>query len=176
MGHQKRVQLCCSSSPQQQLIHTWLICICGGQRTGRRGSPPSRASRRMHSRCRPCSQRRKMSAWSQTCRIVHSSSTGSSRTRKTQLILRKGMTCRINRSALQLTQNVEGAVILVRPRVLCFESSLHSTHIGSHNWVQCYNTFQQLTYAIQIIDALRDILLNYLQWHILVEGGTNQEA
>lgn len=148
MGHQKRVQLCCSSSPQQQLIHTWLICICGGQRTGRRGSPPSRASRRMHSRCRPCSQRRKMSAWSQTCRIAHSSSTGSSRTRKTQLILRKGMTCRINRSALQLTQNVEGAVILVRPRVVFWkQSTLYTRRITQLNSMLQYISAADLCHS-----------------------------
>lgn len=93
--HQKRVQLCCSAALHlpTQLTHTWWICICGGQRTRRHGSPPSRASRRMHSRCRPCSQRRRMSAWSQTYPIVHSSSTGSNHIQRNRLILRIGTTC-----------------------------------------------------------------------------------
>ena len=77
---------------QQQFTHTWWICICDGQRTRQHGNPPCPASGRMRSRCRPCIQRRKMSAWSQTYPIVHSSNTDSSRRQKIQLILRTGMT------------------------------------------------------------------------------------
>lgn len=70
---------------------TWWSGKCDEQRKGKHGIRLSRAWGRIRNRCKPCSQRRRKSAWTLTYRISHSSNTSSRRIWISLLIHRRAM-------------------------------------------------------------------------------------